>query len=391
MHRKQNSPLQQQINHLARQSQSITFFNLLTSPELLDTVEALLPDHRERLYPPTETLSMFLSQALNADRSCQRAVDAAAAQRCAEGLNPNSTHTGGYCRARQRLPLSLVQELVCHTGVRMSAQAPHAWCWQGRPVRLVDGTTLTMPDTDANQASFPQPGTQKPGLGFPLCRLVGLICLGSGAVLNAAIGRYMGKGGDEQSLLRSLLHTLVRGDVLIGDAYYATYFLLVDLGKRGVDAVFAQHGSRQKSTDFRRGERLGPRDHKIVLPKPKSKPEWMSQADYDQAPKEVVVRELRVSGKTLITTLLCPKETGKTDIKRLYKSRWHIELDLRHLKSTLGMGQLSCQTPAMIVKEIWVYLLAYNLIRLLMAQAATLSGSLPRQISFKHAVQLWIA
>jgi hypothetical protein len=338
MHRKQNHYFQQQITRHARQSQTPTFFNLLTSPQLLDTVESLLPDHRERLYPPTETLSMFLSQALNADRSCQYAVNAAAVQRCANGLGTGSIHTGGYCKARQRLPLAMVEILTRHTGQQLAAQAPTAWHWRGRPVRLVDGTTLTMPDTPANQAAFPQSSTQQPGLGFPLCRLVGLICLGSGALLNAAIGRYQGKGSDERSLLRPLLDTLVGGDVLIGDAYYATWFLLIDLMRRGVDAVFEQNGPRRRTTDFRRGRRLGTRDHVIAIPKPTHKPDWLSQQDYEQAPDHLQVRELCVGGKVIVTTLLCPKQTSKQDLKELYRNRWHIELDLRSIKTTLGMG-----------------------------------------------------
>jgi hypothetical protein len=129
----------------------------------------------------------------------------------------------------------------------------------------VPGATVILPDTPTNQAAYTQSRNQKPGLGFPLCRIVGLVCLGSGAVLNAAFGRYSGKGGDEQSLLRSMLDTLERGDLLLGDAFYATYFLLCELRARGVDAVFEQHGSRQRTTDFRLGRRLGVRDHLLVI------------------------------------------------------------------------------------------------------------------------------
>src|SRR3989338_5106020 len=215
---------QQRICRRADHSDAYTFFNLLTSPALLDRVESLLPEHRERLFPPTETLSMFLAQALSADRSCQRAVNKSAIKRLAGGLPGCSTHTGAYCSARIRLPTLILSTLVYHTGRLMADQVPDEWHWRGRPVRLVDGTTVTMPDTPANQATYPQPRSQQPSLGFPLCRLVGLLCLGSGAVLNAAIGAYRGKGGDEQTLLRSILDTLERADVLVGDAYYATYF-----------------------------------------------------------------------------------------------------------------------------------------------------------------------
>lgn len=372
-------------------SDAYAFFNLLTGPALLDQVESVLPPHRERRFPPTETLSMFLAQALSADRSCQKAVDEAAIKRLSAGLAPGSTQTGAYCRARMRLPKEMVHTLARYVGQQMAARVPNAWHWRGRPVRLVDGTTLAMPDTPANQAAYPQPRSQKPGLGFPQCRMVGLVCLGSGALLQAAIGPCRGKGSDEQSLLRSILDPLEQGDLLLGDAFYATYFLLCTLRERGIDAVFEQHGARQRTTDFRLGQRLGVRDHLIVLPKPLIKPDWMSQADYEQAPQSLTVRELRTGGKTLVTTLTCPKHTSKADLKSLYRSRWHIELDLRNIKTTLGMERLSCQTPAMAIKEIWVYLLAYNLIRLMMAQAALLAHRLPRQLSFKHTVQIWIA
>jgi hypothetical protein len=284
------------------------------------------------------------------------------------------------------MPASLVR----HTGRTMSTKAT-AWRWHGHPVRLVDGTTVAMPDTLENQAIYPQPRSQASGLGFPLCRLVGLVCLGSGAVLDAALGGYRGKGNDEQALLRTLLDVLESGDLLLGDAYYASYFLLCALRSRGVQAVFEQQGARRRSTDFRRGQRLGPRDHLVELCKPKLKPDWMTDAQYEAAPETLVVRELATAGKILVTTLLCPRQTPKVALKTLYRERWHVELDLRHIKTTLGMEMLSCKTPTMVQKEIWVYLLAYNLIRLLMAQAATLATCRPRELSFKHTLQVWIA
>ena len=173
------APQQRRVRRHAENSEPYTFFNLLTSPALLDEVESLLPEHRERLFPPTETLSMYLAQALNADRSCQKAVNDTAVRRWSGGLPLCSTRTGGYCRARQRLAVAMVSALTQHTGRLMAAHTPASWCWQGRPVRRVDGTTVSMPDTPANQAAYPQPRSQPLGLGFPLCRLVGILCLGS--------------------------------------------------------------------------------------------------------------------------------------------------------------------------------------------------------------------
>ncbi len=362
MHPNQHASFHQQkrFRGHAANNDSYTFFNLLTGPAFLDQVESLLPDHRERLFPPTETLSMFLAQVMSTDRSCQYAVNDASIKRLLGGLTPCSTHTGAYCQARKRLPMEMVTSLTLYTGRHMAQHTPESWHWRGRPVRLVDGATVTLPDTPVNQEAYPQPSSQQPGLGFPQCRLVGIHCLGSGAILNAAMGPCKGKGSDEQSLLRSILDTLESGDILLGDALYATYFLLCALQARGVDGVFEQQGARRRSTDFRRGQKLGQRDHLIELQKPKIKPDWMNQAQFDQSPDTLTVRELKASGKILMTTLLCPKQTLKSDLKMLYKDRWHVELDLRNIKTTLGMETLSCLTPAMIEKEIWVYLLAYN-------------------------------
>ena len=182
MHPSRRACLHQQkcVHHYATNSDAYAFFNLLTSPALLDQVEWLLPEHRERLFPPTETLSMFLAQAMSADRSCQQAVNESALKRMMGRLPRCSTHTGAYCRARQRLPSAMIRSLVQATGQQTSARTPSAWHWRGRRVRLVDGTTVALPDTPANQQRYPQPRSQRPGLGFPLCRLLGLMCLGSG-------------------------------------------------------------------------------------------------------------------------------------------------------------------------------------------------------------------
>ena len=154
-----------------------------------------------------------------------------------------------------------------------------------------------MSDTTTCQAEYPQPSGQKEGLGFPICRIVGMICLGSGALLDAAIGPCKGKGSDEQTLLRTLLGSLNENDILMGDAFYATYFLLCALREKGVDGVFEQHGARKLKTDFNLGQQLGSKDHLVTLNKPK-KPSWMCQEDYEQAPSSLVVREVRTGGKT---------------------------------------------------------------------------------------------
>jgi IS4 transposase len=375
------------IARRAKATQAVEFFNVLTSPELLATTEALLPEHRERLYPPTVALSMFMRQVLEADGSCQKAVNGWAAQRAADGLRPCSVRTGGFCRARQRLPLEMVSTLTRETGRLLHKKALAPWLWRGHAVKLVDGTCISMPDTPQNQACYPQPSTQAPGVGFPLARLVMVICLATGAALDMAVGPHSGKGTGELGLVRGLLERFSPGDVMLADALYCNYFLIATLMAAGVDVLFEQNGSR--ITDFRRGQSLGTRDHVVHWPKPATRPEWMTPEQYTGFPDELTVREVKVAHQVLVTTLLDHRKVSKDDLSALYARRWNVELDLRNLKTTTGMDVLSCQTPQMNEKQLWVHLLAYNVIRLLMAQAACYAGVDPRTLSFKHTVQLW--
>jgi len=366
-------------------SSAVEFFNALTSSQMLEVTEAHLPEHRERLYPPTVTLAMFLGQVLAADGSCQQAVDGWAVSRALEGLSSQSLRTGGYCRACGRLPLSLVQTLPREGALALSQGAPAAWGWRGRRVKLLDGTGISMPDTADNWARFPQPSCQAVGVGFPLARMCALTCLGSGALLDAAVGPHRGSGHSELDLARSLLPALRAGDLLLADALYANYFLFAHLIEAGVDALFEQHGSRR--TDFRCGQHLGVRDHLVHWRKPCSRPAWMSPEQYQAAPEQITVREAKVGGRILVTTMLDASSVDKRELDALYRRRWNIELDLACIKTTLGMDVLACRTAAMVEKELWVHLLAYNLIRLIMAQAGLQAGCAPRQLSFKHTVQ----
>jgi hypothetical protein len=382
---------QANISKQIKNSSLNTFFNLLNAPDLSLELEEYLPNHRSRLYPPITTLSMFLTQALNSDSSCQNIVNSIAIDRLEAGFPLISTLTGAYCRARQRLPTIMISHLVYKTGQFTERLIPKQWRWQDKRVHLIDGTTVTMPDTKENQAVYPQQTGQNPGLGFPICRILGVICLSSGTLLNAAIGQYKGKGASEQALLRKLLPSFNADDLVLGDALFGSYFLLSELFHRGVGFVFEQMGGRKSTIDFNQGDHLGINDHLIQLKKPKRKPEWMSLDEYEKHPDVLCIREVKVSGKVLITNQISPKIVSKSALKALYKKRWTIETDLRDIKNTLGMGILHCKTPEMNEKEIWVYFLAYNLIRLLIVQAALQMHLIPRQMSFKHTLQLWIA
>ena len=390
MDRNARNVLEQRRSSIGRRgkaTEAVDFFNVLTSPKLLEMTESMVPEHRERLYPPTVALSMFMRQVLEADGSCQKAVNGWAAQRAADGLSGCSVRTGGYCRARQRLPLEMVSALTRETGRMLSQKGLAQWLWRGRAVKLVDGTGISMPDTEENQAVYPQPSTQSPGVGFPLARLVMVICLATGAALDMAVGPHSGKGTGELGLVRRLLAGFRTGDVMLADALYCNYFLIATLMRAGVDVLFEQNGAR--ITDFRRGRSLGPRDHLACWPKPAARPEWMTPEQYAGFPDQLTVREARVGHQVLVTTLLDDRQVGKDDLSALYARRWNVELDLRNLKTTTGMDVLNCQTPQMNEKQLWVHILAYNVIRLLMAQAASNAGVDPRGLSFKHTVQLW--
>ncbi|MGH2902281.1 MAG: IS4 family transposase, partial [Solirubrobacteraceae bacterium] len=321
--------------------------------------------------------------------SCQNTVNEAVVNRLLSGLPAQSAATGAYCMARQRQPQPMVRAMARRVAAGLDARTPALWRWRDRQVKLVDGSTTLMADTPANQARFPQHGQQERGVGFPIARLVGVISLDHGAVLDVAMGPYKGKGTGEHGLFRPLKESFATGDVMLADSYYASYFLIADLLCRGVDFVFEQHGARR--TDFRTGERLGARDHVVQWSRPALRPRWMSDEEYASFPPELTVREVKVGKKVLVTSFLSPREVCKREVGRLFRLRWHVELDLRNIKTTLGMEKLSCKTPEMCEKELWVYLLAYNLIRLLMAQAAFLVGLLPRQLSFKHTLQVWVA
>jgi putative transposase len=347
------------------------------------------------VYTPALTLWAFLSQVLfkGEQRSCLAAVSRVIVLYVALGQEPCSDNTGAYCRARARLPLAVIQQLTTQIADACEAQVPVSWLWKGRHVRLIDGTTVSMPDTTANQTAYPQPTVQAPGVGFPMIRLVVLLSLATALLTGMALGPYAGKETGEPALLRQLLDRFQPDDVLLADRYYCSYFLLALLLERGVPAVARLHQSRHY--DFRRGQRLGRGDHLVLWTRPE-RPDWMEPATYERMPLTIQVREVqvqvhqpgfRVDELVVVTTLTDADQYTHDDIAELYHQRWLVELDIRSIKISLGMDVLRCQSPELVRKEMWVCLLAYNLIRKTMLQAALLSKLSPRQLSFTAALQ----
>ena len=356
---------------------------VLPRNELEASVQRYCGPYRDRLYPPLVTLGLFIDQVMSADQSCQDVVARGLSTRVAAGLSPSSLNTGPYCKARQRLPLDWLTHLCALTGRRLCQAQPDAWRWRGREIKLIDGVTVSMPDTAANQAAFPQGPQQKAGIGFPIARIVGIISLGCGALLEWRVGPCEGKKSGETSMLRQMGKSLNPGDIVLADRYYAGYFMLAYLLSLGADVVVRQHQLRH--TNFRCGKHLGKRDHIVNWIKPQ-RPSWMDDASYQSAPEFLRLRETQVGGWILVSSL-CDADVGKSDLQQLYGWRWQIELDFRAIKSVMQMDVLRCQSPAMVLKEIAAYLLAYNLVRAVMAQAACVACVLPRQLSFKTALQ----
>lgn len=384
---KKQSLVKQVQRFRARFAQSVAaaLSDVIPQDALLTWITEEVGTYRERVYGPLTTLALFIEQVLGADHSCQDAVARGLSARVALGQSACSLNTGPYCKARARLSLSLLQRLTREVAARLCASQPAAWRWHGHEVKLIDGTTVSMPDTKANQARFPQHRSQRAGLGFPMARLVAMVSLSTGAVLDWALDACAGKNTGETALFWRLLPGLRPGDVIIADGYYCGFFLIARLIRMGVQVVMPQHHLRL--TDFRRGTRLGVRDHVVRWRRPQ-RPEWMDEFTYAAMPETLTMREVRVAGRTLVTTFLDARAVVKQQLADLYALRWQVELDLRSIKSVMQMDILRCKTPAMVEKEIAVHLLAYNLVRAVMAQAAYHYQLPPRQLSFKAALQL---
>src|SRR5262245_23819686 len=375
------------------QDGDLPFTNILTQEVIAQALTAVT-GWLDRIFSPLVTLGVFLAQVLSADHSCRAAVARLIAHRLARGQRPCSADTGAYCQARRRLPEKFFADVACAVGRGLDDQAERRWLWKGRRVYLFDGTTVTMPDTPENQAAYPQVYNQKPGLGFPIARLGAMISLACGAVVNLGFCQYAGKGQGEVSLLRRLWDVLLPGDVLLADSLISNFTNIVLLQSRGVELVSRLNKAHRKA-DFRRGRRLGDDDHVIRWYKPTSirSLDWQT---YKALPEYITVREARVrvvqpgfrtKSVVVVTTLLDAEQTTKEELATLYRARWHNELDLRSLKSAMQMGELRCQTPELVRKEVWTHILAYNLIRTVMAQAAARHGVAPRTISFTGTMQ----
>lgn len=348
-----------------------------------------------RLYTAVTTMLTFLTQVLRPDRSCQQAVTGLIAQRVAAGKQPSSADTGAYCKARQRLPEAACWNLQRLTGRIVEEQAPPTTLCRGRPIRVVDGSTLKIAETPANCAEYPLQATQRPGTSYPVVRILVLFALAVGTVLEGAIRPYQGKGTGETGMLRSLAGSpaLSAGDILLGDRYFAGYWDIAFWLRQGVDVITRL--PRSRTVDFRRGVQQGPGDVRITWDKT-ARPDWLTPEEAREYPDTLTLRAVRVRVAQrgfrtrvviVLTTLLDPVAYPAAELAEVYRRRWQAELNLRSLKTHLGMEQLRAKHPETVRKEFAMHLIAYNCVRRVGAEAARAGAVAAWSISFKGAQQ----
>jgi hypothetical protein len=372
-------------------NEGLPFADVLTKANIL----AVLNDHgvkyRDRVFGPVTTIWGFLSQVLSEDHSCRDSVLRIIAHRAANGVTVCSPNTSSYCNARSRIRTGVLRTLAKRTAQELQRSAAEEWKWNRRSVFIVDGTHVSMPDTPENQASYPQPEVQQPGIGFPMARLTVLLSLATGACHDLAIAPYAGKGAGETTLLRQMYDALSPGDVVVADALFDNYFLACELRQRGIELVARVQAERVGS----RTVESRPDGDIIVWQRP-NKPRGMTGEQYRKYPENLTMRQVSVDARgrnnraehfKVVTTILDAAIDGG-QIGALYERRWDGELDIRSIKSTMKMDILRCKAPEMVRKEIWTHLLAYNLLRTVMAVAASASnvyftrpGMMPDQTS----------
>jgi Transposase DDE domain len=370
--------------------QGLPFADSLSELSIVNALDEHGIKFRDRVFTPVTTIWGFLSQVLGEDHSCRDTVSRIIAHRASAGLKVCSPNTASYCNARARIPTAVLRCLAIRTAQQLQAGLPGAWKWHGRSVFIADGSHVSMPDTPENQASYPQPVVQQPGIGFPLARVTVLLSLATGACHDLAIAPYAGKGTGETTLLRQMYDSLSRGDVVIADALFDNYFLACELRERDVELVARVQAGRVGSQTVETRS-----DGEIILWRRPNKPHGMTGEQYRRYPKSLLMRQVTVdardrdsrSERFMVVTTMLDRSVDGGQIGDLYERRWSGEVDIRSIKSTMQMDVLRCKTPEMVHKEIWTHLLAYNLLRTAMAVAAAEVGIEPRRVSFMGAKQ----
>jgi DDE family transposase len=357
---------------------------------------------RNRVLDPATTVQVFLLQILHGNTACT----------ALSRLAGVAFSAAAYCDARMRLPLDLFELLLQRVCDALYREVQTTGRWHGHRTWTMDGSSFSMPDTPALQARFGQPSNQAKGCGFPVAHMLVLFHAGTGLLMRVLASPMR---THDMRNAATMHQELEEGDILLADRGFASFGHLALLLKRKMHAVFRCH--QRQIVSFRKGrkhtrqsrptkgmprsryvKRLGRRDQLVEYTKPKEQPKWMDDDTFATLPQSVLVRELRFDTPqrghrtkviTLVTTLLDPVIYPAAELATLYLSRWQIEVNFRHLKTTMGMEVLHCKTAAGVLKEMYMFALAYNLIRLVMLEASRAQKVPLDRISFIDALR-WL-
>lgn len=347
---------------------------------------------RRRIFSKENTFWAFFTQVLDADGGCQEVVRKIQAFAAARAMPLPSASTSAYCQARSKLSDDGLKRILKHTSDQLQ-QRGRSSRWKGRRVVVVDGTGVSMPDTPDNQEAWPQPGSQKPGCGFPQARICACFCLQTGALLSHRVSSIK-KG--ELTLLRQQWQEFKPGDIMMGDKGFCSYYDVWKFQEMGIDTVTTL--ARRIPVEAATAKKvLGSDDLLITWPKPVwNKNLSYSHEEWQALPDRLTLRQLKVTITVpgmrsesfyLVTTLTDASRYTAHELADLYFQRWNVELFFRDIKTTLGMDVLRCRSPRMVEKEILMHFIAYNAIRLLMVEAAAEVGQVSRRLSFKSSIQ----
>lgn len=360
---------------------------------------------RNRTLDPVTTVSLFLLRILHGNTTCQHVVQ----------FGQWAFSASVSCKARKRLPLAVLQTLVEMVATELRCATAESANWLGHRVWMIDGSGFSMPDVPELQNHFGSPTGQRPGCGFPVGHLVALFDLTTGMLLRMTASPMR---THDMSQAAHLACELGSGDILLGDRGFGSYAHLAILLRRGNHAVFRMH--QQRRVDFTPGRPLptklsyaanpeglphslwirsnGGLDQVVVWYKGRSRPNWMTPEEFADLPSEITIRELRyrveapgfrVRDITLVTTLLDPLIYPKSELAELYRRRWRIELNFRHIKITMKMDVLHCKTVDGVMKELAMFAIADNLVTSVMAASARVQKVAVDRIGFLDALR-WL-
>jgi hypothetical protein len=368
-------------------SQSLNLENFIPTKFLNKLMEDC---QRVRAFDPISTLHCFMLQVLN-NGSCKEALAAFNSVRIKNALKISSMNSAAYCKARRKLNLECLQDIALETGKELEEKAVR-WRWKTKEVFIVDGTIIQVEDTEDNRSEYPIVEARGKQLGQPKARMLACIGLASGALVDAELGKYSGKGQSEVTLFRRMLPRIKEKSIVLLDRFFTSFFLQSEMRDCGVDYVI--RGRDEFVKRF-----LGSKKDLLVKLKRPDKGTYKYDGDYLNYPDQLLVRMIkstihrkgyRSATLYLMTSFIDQKKHPKNDIEYLYTQRWNIELDIRNFKISLGGSFLMTKSPEMAKREIWVRLIAYNFIRKLLHLTANKNNEKgPRKWSFKTAISLY--